>query len=90
MTPHTIHLSNGTSFTGRLEIWDDWSVERSGYVRAYWANPETNSGVPVLGLTDPRGTHRYIRQALAQCRRMFPGEPVYRNGRKLVQKENNQ
>lgn len=63
-------------------IWEDLHCERSGFYRAYWGDgPDATSGSPVVGYCSPGGSHRLIRQVVAEFRRMYPGEPIYRNGR---------
>lgn len=63
-------------------VWDDLHCERSGYYRAFWAaSPDATSGSPVIGYCSPGGSHRTIRAVVAEVRRYYPGETVYRNGR---------
>ena len=63
-------------------IWEDGHNERSGFFRAFWADsPDSNCGSPVIGYCSPGGSHRTIRQVVAEVRRLYPGEPIYRNGR---------
>jgi hypothetical protein len=63
-------------------IWDDLHVERAGYYRAFWAaSPDATTGSPVIGYASAGGSHRTIRAVVAEVRRYYPGEKVYRNGR---------
>lgn len=80
----TIHLSNNTSYEGRIEIWDDWATEaRGNWYRAFWANPDGSGGCPVIGYCSAGGSQRTIRAAAAEARRYYPGEKVFRNGREV-------
>jgi hypothetical protein len=63
-------------------IWSDNHNERSGFFRAYWSDsPDGTTGSPVIGYCSPGGSHRTIRQVVAEFRRMHPGEAIYRNGK---------
>jgi len=65
-----------------IQIWDDLHTERSGFYRAFWCDSDDASiGSPVIGYCSPGGSHRTIRAAIAECRRLGYSDPVYRNGR---------
>lgn len=67
-----------------IAIWDDWHAERLGFYRAYWlASPDAESGSPVVGYCSPGGSHRTIRAAATEARRLYPGTPIYRNGKEI-------
>lgn len=67
-----------------IQIWDDLHCERSGFFRAFWCSSADDScGSPVVGYCSLGGSHRTIRAAIAECRRLGYGDPVYRNGRLL-------
>lgn len=58
---HTVHLSNGTQYAARLEIWDDLTPETRGPRFAlYWANPGESTGVRA---TDNYLSFRTVRAA---------------------------
>lgn len=78
-----ISYSNGLVVEGAVVVvWDDLNTERSGHYRAFWAaSPEATTGSPVIGYCSPGGSHRTLRAAVAEVKRMYPGETVYRNGK---------
>lgn len=76
----TIHNSLGQSKVCHIEVWPDLSVQREAY-RAYWVAPGETTGCPVVGYCSPGGSHRTIRAAIAECRRLGYSDPVFRNGR---------
>ena len=68
-----------------IQIWDDLHNERAGYYRAFWcAGAEESCGSPVIGYCSPGGSHRTVRATVAEALRLYPGEAVYRNGRRLA------
>ena len=65
-------------------VWDDYHTERSGFYRAFWcAEPDANTGSPVVGYCSPGGSHRTVRAVAAEVRRLYPGTVIYRNGREV-------
>jgi hypothetical protein len=67
-----------------IHIWDDLHNERAGFFRAFWTDDrDSNIGTPVVGYCDPGGSHRAIRAAAAEARRLFPRVAVFRNGREI-------
>lgn len=83
--PQSISYSDGrTIATAVIVVWDDLHNERAGYFRAFWAeSPDATSGSPVIGYCLPGGSHRTIRAVVTEVKRLYPGEPVYRNGREV-------
>ena len=79
----TIHYSSGHSSLSHIEIWDDNHAERPGMYRAYWTANGT-TGSPVIGYCSPGGSHRTVRAAAAEARRLYPGEKITRNGRAIA------
>ena len=79
--PEVVMLSDGTSYTARAEVWDDLHSERAVAYRAFWANPADGCGCPVVGYCSPGGSWPTIRQTVSEFRRLYPGQPIYRNGR---------
>ena len=69
-----------------IQIWDDWHVGRSGFFRAFVTDgAETSIGCPLIGYCSPGGSHRTIRAAAAEARRVAgPDVRIYRNGRELL------
>jgi len=58
---HTVHLSNGTQYAARLEIWDDLIHQTRGpWFALYWANPGESTGVRA---TDNYLSFRTVRAA---------------------------
>ena len=81
----TIHYSDGRSIESVIQIWDDLHNERAGFYRAFWCgSPDDCCGSPVIGYCSPGGTHRTIRAAIAECRKLGYDDPVYRNGRQIA------
>jgi hypothetical protein len=85
LTPTQIEYSNGTIVHSPvIQIWDDWSTQRTGYYRAFWcASPDISLGSPVIGYCSSGGSHRTIKATAAEVRRMYPTAKVYRNGRQI-------
>lgn len=81
--PKDISYSDGKTVKGAvIVVWEDLHTERSGYFRAFWSDsPEGTTGSPVIGYCSPGGSHRTVKAVAAEVRRLYPGEPVYRNGR---------
>jgi hypothetical protein len=81
-----IHYSDGSTVKSAvIQIWDDLHCERAGFYRAFWcASADEGCGSPVVGYCSPGGTHRTIRAAVAECRRLGYTDPIYRNGRRLA------
>jgi hypothetical protein len=73
----TIHLSDGTQYEARLEIWDDLHSERAGMYRLFWVVPGESTGTPAVGYCSPGGSYRTIREAIADGVRRF-GETAVR------------
>ena len=68
-----------------IQIWDDWHTERAGFYRAFWcADKDGYTGSPVIGYCSPGGTYRTIRAAVAEALRLYPGEQVFRNGKRIA------
>jgi hypothetical protein len=89
--PKDISYSNGAVVPSVIVIWEDHSHERRGnWYRAFWADAATQStGSPVVGYCDSGpdgqwGTYRTIKACAAATRRMYPGEPIYRNGKEVA------
>jgi hypothetical protein len=77
-----IHYSDGRTVSSVVVVWDDLHNERAGYYRAFWTDgPDGTAGSPVVGYCSPGGSHKTIRAVVAEVRRLYPGETVYRNGR---------
>lgn len=77
-----ISYSDGRTVPSVIAIWDDYHNARAGYYRAFWTeSPEGFNGSPVIGYCSPGGSHRTIRAAAAEARRLYPGETVYRHGK---------
>lgn len=73
-----INLSNGKTYTARLEVWDDLSHEGKGPAyRLFWASPDGRTGTPAIGYCSPDGTYRTIKAAIADGLRRF-GETAVR------------
>jgi hypothetical protein len=81
----TIAYSDGTARPSVIAVHEDNHTERSGYFRAYWSDrPDgTGNGCPVVGYCSPGGSHRTIRATVAEALRLYPGEEVWRNGRRI-------
>lgn len=82
----TINYSDGSQRPSVIAIHEDWHTERVGYFRAFWSDaPDgTGNGSPVVGYCSPGGSHSTIRAAVAEALRLHPGEPVFRNGRRIA------
>lgn len=82
----TGHYSDGSSRPECLEIAEDTHAERGGLWRAYWTpalpdgspDPEATSHCPAIGYCSPGGSHRLVRRAVDEVRRLYPNEPVYK------------
>lgn len=62
-------------------IWEDLHTERVGYFRAFWSDsPDGHIGCPVIGYCSPGGSHRTIRAVVAEFKRRYPNELIYRRG----------
>lgn len=81
--PRDISYSNGNTVKNAvLVVWDDSGNERPGYFRVFWSDsPNGTTGSPAIGYCSPGGSHRTIRAAVAEIRKLYPNEPVYRNGK---------
>ena len=67
-----------------VQIWDDSSVERPGFYRAFWAaSPTATTGSTVIGYASSSGSHRSVRAAVSEIRHLYPGIKIYRNGREV-------
>ena len=76
--------SDGRTVPSVIAVWDDLHNEAAGYFRAFWtSSPDGNTGSPVIGYCSPGGSHRTIGAVVREVKRLYPGEPVYRNGRKV-------
>lgn len=68
-----------------IQIWEDLNTERSGHFRAFWCeSADSDSGSPVIGYCSPGGTHKTIRAAAWEARRLNPRTPIYRFGKELL------
>ena len=73
-----IDLSNGKTYTARLEVWDDMNFHGKGPAyRLFWASPDGRTGTPAIGYCSPGGTYRTIKAAIADGLRRF-GETAVR------------
>ena len=83
--PQDIHYSDKSIVKNAVVVvWEDLHNERSGYFRAFWASsPTGTSGSPVIGYCSPGGSHRTIKAVVAEVRKFYPGEKVYRNGKEV-------
>lgn len=80
----TIHYSDGRSIQSVIIIEEDRHAERAGLFRAFWAeSPDARFMSPVIGYCSPGGSHRTVRGAAIEARRLYPHDPIYRNGRLL-------
>lgn len=69
-----------------IQIWDDLNSERAGFYRAFWcADKDATTGSPVIGYCSAGGSHKTIRAAAAEARRLHPAEAIYRCGRIIVE-----
>ena len=66
-----------------VEVWEDLHTEGVGYYRAFWTE-DGSVGCPVIGYCSAGGSHRTVRAVAAEVQRLYPGEPVYRHGRRVV------
>ena len=65
-----------------IDIWEDLGSERPGMFRAFWVDgPNATSGSPVVGYCSPGGSHRTIREVIAECRKLGHTDPIYRKGK---------
>ena len=65
-------------------ICEDLHNERCGYFRAFYADSaDADTCVTVIGYCSPGGSHRTIKDTVAEVRRMGHTAPAYRNGRLL-------
>ena len=68
-----------------VEIREDLSVERAGFVRAFWTESlDAPTCVTVFGYASCQGSHRTIRACAAEVLRHYPNTAIYRNGRKVA------
>lgn len=66
-------------------IWEDRANEESGYFRAFWSDsPDGTTGSTVIGYCSPGGSHKTIKEVVAEFKSLYPNEPIYRNGRKVA------
>jgi hypothetical protein len=80
-----IHYSDGRAVPSVIVIWDDLHA-RSPRYRAFWSDsPDGTTGSPIIGYCSPGGSHRTIRAVVAEARRHYPGESVYRLGRVVAE-----
>ncbi len=80
-----ICYSDGRMIPSVIQIWDDLHNERAGYFRAFWCNDRyASTGSPVVGYCSPGGSHRTMKAAIAECRRLGHTDPIYRNGRQVA------
>jgi hypothetical protein len=84
-TPSQISYSDGSVVHSPVvQIWDDHSVEKAGFFRAFWcASPDADSGSPVIGYCSPGGTQRTIKAAAWEVWERYPDTAIYRDGRQL-------
>lgn len=74
--PNTIHLSDGTCYVARLEVWDDLYPETRGpWFALYWRNPGDSTGTRAH---DNYLSFRTIKAAIAYGERHF-SETATRN-----------
>lgn len=67
--PQTIHLSDGSQYVARLEVWDDLNPESAGpWFALYWRNPNESTGVRAH---DNYLSFRTIKAARAYGERVF-------------------
>lgn len=64
-----------------IEVWDDMHEERAGFFRAFWVQPGTTIGCPVVGYCSSGGSYRTIRAVVREVRKMGYRDPIFRNGR---------
>ena len=66
-----------------IVVRDDYHAERPGFYRAYWTDSlKASTCATVVGYCSG-GSHKTIRSAVAECRKLGYDEPAYRNGRRL-------
>ena len=82
--PQRIEYSDGSVVDHAVVVvWNDLHNERAGFFCAFWAaTPSARTGSPVIGYCSG-GSHRTVRAVAAEVRRYYPGEPVFRNGRRV-------
>lgn len=78
-----IERSDGSVTPSHIEIWDDLNAERPGMFRAFWTDG-SGTGSPVIGYCSAGGSQHTIRAAAAEVKRLYPGEDIFRNGRKVA------
>lgn len=81
-----ITYTDGSTRPSVIAIHEDLHNERSGYFRAYWSDkPDgTGNGCTVIGYCSPGGSHRTIKATIAEVKRLYPHEPVFRNGKRIA------
>ena len=81
-----IYSSDGKVWDDAVAVvWEDLNAERPGYFRAFWTDsPDGKVGCPVVGYCSKGGSHRTIRQVVAEFKRLHPAEPIFRNGKRLA------
>ena len=81
-----LYISDGTVWENAVAVvWEDLNAERPGYFRAFWTDsPDGKVGCPVVGYCSKGGSHRTIRQVVAEFKRLHPAEPIFRNGKRLA------
>lgn len=67
-----------------IVIWDDLSVQRPGYKRAYYADgPASTVGVTVFGYASALGSHKTVKAVIDELKRYGHDGPYYRNGKRV-------
>ena len=85
-TPEKIYYSDGhVVLAPVVQIWDDLHTEaRGNWYRAFWcASSVADTGYPVIGYCSPGGSHRTIKAAAQEVRRIYSGAKIYRNGKEV-------
>lgn len=84
--PTTIHYSDGSARPSVITIREDLSTEQSNMLRAFWSDEPDGEGggSPVIGYCSPGGSHRHVRDVVAEVRRLYPDEEIWRNGRRIA------
>jgi hypothetical protein len=80
-----ITYSDGTNIENPVvQIREDHSTERIGYLRAFWcASPTATAGSPVIGYNSPGGSWRTLKAVACEVLRLYPDAQIFRNGRKV-------